>query len=676
MSAVKNLRAMFENKGDSSPADDDRGRSLGVSSPSPTPGGNALALSGSPRPLNKVRSSFVAIERNGVIGLVRDNGSVSRDSSARPSIDMDRESTSTNRDKPPMSVPVTNTSSAMDKQPLGVAKATLELQGAVSDKPSHNPDKVMDEETPTGMLSPADPTTINDEPKPESAPAAESEPEKPAPKEAAPSSSTDNVLRKPAKTTRPAATKAVAKPVATKAVPAKTLATKTAATKTAAAPKVATKVAPKPAATATTKVATDSSRRASVRPAQKTAETSAVKRESSAAARSTATARTRVGAATAAVKKPLPTKAADAGPPAAKPRTKSPTKPVGLPSSLTAPTASSVSKTGAASGTTQSRQTISRQSLSRQGVHPPAQSSSGVRTLKQQSSARARPSIGPPPAKPTREAPKKVKEVDEGFLARMMRPTQASSSKFQEPTTPPKKSGSRPSTAGTVTSGGSDNSHYEASPSKKSSPKKVAASKPAEGITKKSPSPTLTEEKFVAKPTEEVDEEPIKDVTHEDKAPVRPAELEPHPVEEAAAETANVETVEEVVAIAEEAELTQAAPEPVPEVVEAKAEETPAAEPITEPEASTSAAEEIPAAEPTTEPEASTAAAEEAEAAVEKVPVETFPIEAVPVEEAPIEETLVEPVTETVEESKVEVAEPIIPATSEKVDEAATQASS
>lgn len=41
MSAVKNLRAMFENKGDASPADEDRGRSLGVSSPSPTPGGNS-----------------------------------------------------------------------------------------------------------------------------------------------------------------------------------------------------------------------------------------------------------------------------------------------------------------------------------------------------------------------------------------------------------------------------------------------------------------------------------------------------------------------------------------------------------------------------------------------------------------------------------------------------------
>ncbi|PON30957.1 hypothetical protein TGAM01_v200377 [Trichoderma gamsii] len=428
MSAVKNLRAMFENKGDASPADEDR------------------ALSGSPRPLNKVRSSFVAIERNGVIGLMRDNGSASRDSSARPSLDIPREPAPTSQDKPPMSsASVASMSSAMDKLSAGVARASFELRGAVSDQPSHNPDK------------------------------------------------------KTTKMTKPAATKTLAKPAATKSA---TTTTRTAATRTAAAaaaaPKPAARAIPKPAATAT-KATTDASRRAGVRPTQRTAESSAVKRESSAAARSTATARPRGGAATSTVRKPLASKAADNGSAAARARTKSPTKPVGLPSSLVAPTASSVSKTGAA-GTAQARQTNSRQ-----GVHASGRATSSAGSAKRPTS-RARPSIGPPPVKPTREAPKKAKDVDEGFLARMMRPTQASTSKFQEPTTPPKKSGSRagsrPSTAGTVASGASDGSHYDNSPSKKTSPKKL--------VGKKSPSPTLEEEKPVAEIKEAV-EEPVKE---------------------------------------------------------------------------------------------------------------------------------------------------------------------
>jgi len=51
--------------------------------------------------------------------------------------------------------------------------------------------------------------------------------------------------------------------------------------------------------------------------------------------------------------------------------------------------------------------------------------------------------VGPPPKKTTPEKPalKKEKQVDEGFLARMMRPTQSSKSKTSEkaPVTPPRK---------------------------------------------------------------------------------------------------------------------------------------------------------------------------------------------------------------------------------------------
>lgn len=56
---------------------------------------------------------------------------------------------------------------------------------------------------------------------------------------------------------------------------------------------------------------------------------------------------------------------------------------------------------------------------------------------------RQRPSIGPPPKQVAKDhpVPKKEAKVDEGFLARMMRPTQASASKVAEkaPTTPPRK---------------------------------------------------------------------------------------------------------------------------------------------------------------------------------------------------------------------------------------------
>ncbi|KAK7223901.1 hypothetical protein V2G26_011904 [Clonostachys chloroleuca] len=84
MSGVKNLRAMFENKGDD-PSPPDRGRSPGI------PGNSG---SNSPRPLSKVRSSFVAIEKDGVIGLRRDPSYEPSPSRRPPSTDMETASNS------------------------------------------------------------------------------------------------------------------------------------------------------------------------------------------------------------------------------------------------------------------------------------------------------------------------------------------------------------------------------------------------------------------------------------------------------------------------------------------------------------------------------------------------------------------------------------------------------
>ncbi|EON98800.1 putative mucin-7 precursor protein [Phaeoacremonium minimum UCRPA7] len=133
-----------------------------------------------------------------------------------------------------------------------------------------------------------------------------------------------------------------------------------------------------------------------------------------------------------------------------KPKVKSPTRPVKLPPGLTTHTAASGSKVNVP-------RSLSRQSGSLHSAHPPVgrspsrasistvASTATGKNLKRQSSVigRPRPSLGPPPKQPARDHPptKRESAVDEGFLARMMRPTQASSSKTHDkaPVTPPRK---------------------------------------------------------------------------------------------------------------------------------------------------------------------------------------------------------------------------------------------
>ncbi|KAI1137371.1 hypothetical protein F5Y05DRAFT_87616 [Hypoxylon sp. FL0543] len=149
-----------------------------------------------------------------------------------------------------------------------------------------------------------------------------------------------------------------------------------------------------------------------------------------------------------------------------KPKPKSPTRPIKLPSSLTAPTTAFASKLGTGSTAHPPRQSLSRASGNAQHLNvgstthrSPSRASitttgtsSQTKGLKRQSStiSRPRPSLGPPPKPASKDHPvaKKDAQVDEGFLARMMRPTQASSSKTSEkaPLTPPRKQ-SAPATA-------------------------------------------------------------------------------------------------------------------------------------------------------------------------------------------------------------------------------------
>ncbi|KAI5857378.1 hypothetical protein GGS23DRAFT_587769 [Durotheca rogersii] len=159
----------------------------------------------------------------------------------------------------------------------------------------------------------------------------------------------------------------------------------------------------------------------------------------------------------APTKKPAPIELAPPATGLAKPKPKSPTRPVKLASSL-APHTASASKTGSSSSTSHPpRQSLSRASAYNLSVAPTAHRSPSRgsvstvgaathgKTLRRQSStiSRPRPSLGPPPKQPARDHPvaKKEGHVDESFLARMTRPTQSSSSKASEkvPVTPPRK---------------------------------------------------------------------------------------------------------------------------------------------------------------------------------------------------------------------------------------------
>ncbi|KAL6920235.1 hypothetical protein FSST1_004261 [Fusarium sambucinum] len=456
MSQVKNLRAMFENKGDTSP---ERGRSSGAS----TPVQGTSVVSESPRPLSKVRTNFVAIEKDGRIGLQRDPSHESSVSRRRLSMDTDAESVSTVPDKPSASLEDALRGNKpffqedipeSPRLPIDPPKTPTEQMGAVTDEPSVNPDKQIDKEEESPSLLPAEPALI--EPAPEEPAPEEPAPEEPAPEEPAPEApKKENKEKKPeAVSTAPAATNGKPKVGTVKELaPAAIVKAATPKKMTTARPTaISTKAAstkPPAKSPSATKPPTSTTHKPENKPTSKTVP--AAKKEPRQASVATSTA-TRP-AATTASKKPQPLKPTTSDTGFVKPKPKSPTKPVQLPASLMAPTAASGAKTG------RQAQQASSQNLNvpaRPGSRASATgtSASTGKTVKRQPSnvGRPRPSLGPPPKKPSdptharKEAP-----VDEGFLARMMRPTQASSSKTAEkvPTTPPKKTAKRSSSSGT-----------------------------------------------------------------------------------------------------------------------------------------------------------------------------------------------------------------------------------
>ncbi|RYP76610.1 hypothetical protein DL771_001679 [Monosporascus sp. 5C6A] len=437
---VKGLAAMFEQRGENN-SPDDRGRSPGpprsLGSPAPE----------SPRPLSKIRASFVAVEKDGRVGLRREHSGDSVSASSRrvsndtgtttPQPVSEKSDVFTENMAQNAAAFESNLSQVSSPKSVKQAPSPSKFSPKTPKKgdttpdfaPNPNPDKITDEEETKAKLKPGMPTDKA---------AVEGDQHT--------SNGIGDILKPTAPTSKAKA-----------------------ATSSKPAPK------PDPVSTASTKPAP----RALKSPITMTATKSHPKepaRASSAAPAKKATSRATSGsrerhatASKTAASKPTATtgkKPAAVTPPSGtgfvKPKPRSPTRPVKLPSSLTTPTAASAAKHGNGTVTAASpgRRPVSRtsgsttQSLnanpashrphSRTGVST-AGATSGTKTLKRQSSTigRPRPSLGPPPKQRAVDHPvaKRETHVDESFLARMMRPTQSSASKTADksPLSPPRK---------------------------------------------------------------------------------------------------------------------------------------------------------------------------------------------------------------------------------------------
>ncbi|KID99117.1 hypothetical protein MAJ_04907, partial [Metarhizium majus ARSEF 297] len=402
MSQVKNLRAMFENKGDTSPPD--RGRSPGI-----TPSrhiGNASS-NGSPRPLSKVRTNFVAIEKDGRMGLRRDHSGESSLSRRRMSTETADTEFNSNYLENPKTVPSDDVSKASRRN---IASETIPESPRTT---SHEQAGVS-----VDAGSQLDKAHMEVKMKLGSPPHLQSE-------ERGTGTAGNAELNSVSATNRSHGIKHKGH-LSVQAKMMTTGPTKGFSATSAARPESR-------AANRGLKISTLS--------ADKT-------QKANTGATSSTKART-VPSGVVAKSQPVKTKSQnDAG--FIKPKPKSPTKQVQMPSSLTAPTASSVSKVHV------SRRPLSRQSGTQNNPAQPSirpnmsNSTASHSFIKGQgsSSSRSRPSLGPPPNKQPQvtASNKKQSNVDEGFLARMMRPTQSSSSKATDkaPVTPPKRTAQRP----------------------------------------------------------------------------------------------------------------------------------------------------------------------------------------------------------------------------------------
>lgn len=420
MSKISEIRARFERtvSADTSPPTD-RGRSPGDST-------GAGSNSTSPRPLSKVRTAFVTVERSGQLGLQL---GTKKDTGVEPSIAKRRTSFSIDEDDHPETTAERKQSIATEmvarKQSTMIDETIPEVAVMT---PNETPDK--EENNPLGGKEKVTPAKVEDK--------------KPANGHPHPLNGHANGSSKPttAKVVeKPAATKTTTKPAPIST--AKTTAnSKISPNKKSPLPKTPTtpsKHRMRDPSTNTPEKKLEPEKKAS-RPSLAPSHT----------ARPPSRPHPTTTAHGSAPKNRIP-----ASPPQTgfhKPRPKSPTKPVKLPASLTAHTASSGSKTANPSPP---RQSMSRASgniqsgTTRSPSRATVTSKTGVtRNPSTAKSTTSRPSLGPPPAhsnlkkQASRASLSQPPPADEGFLARMMRPTTASASKTAEktPLTPPKRS--------------------------------------------------------------------------------------------------------------------------------------------------------------------------------------------------------------------------------------------
>ncbi|KAF1833820.1 hypothetical protein BDW02DRAFT_499831 [Decorospora gaudefroyi] len=336
--------------------------------------------------------------------------------------------------------------------------AAIEHEAATAAEPAENPDKVVtgvQEDVALRPAAPTDETAVLDEKKP-SAPAepvaSSSEPAAETPKPAAAKAKPNGppVTKKPEptkpaaiSTTRPSkALSASAKSPLPKSAPRTPTKPKATVPATKASPAAK---APKPVASSSSSKAVApkepvkapvAKASATKAPATKTSRTSLqpAASSSSAAAPTASAAKPKSSAPPAENKKPVAAAKPAASAPRTrymntspggfkKPRPKSPTRPVGLPSRLTAPTAASAAKHGEEQKVTRKPSTTTRPAPKTGTARPP------------------RPSVAHSvPKRPDSRTSTTSAAHTGGFLERMMRPTTASSSKTHDkPASPPRK---------------------------------------------------------------------------------------------------------------------------------------------------------------------------------------------------------------------------------------------
>ncbi|KAK3952550.1 hypothetical protein QBC32DRAFT_212316 [Pseudoneurospora amorphoporcata] len=546
MSAVKNLRAMFEQKGEMSPPD--RGRSP------------AFSPSESPRPLNKIKTSFIAVEKGGRLGL-------------QPAGSNDSE------------IPIQRTPGGLgdiaspfvpSEKPNAVDQIMEKAPAAASPEASCIP-----AESPKAKPTVQSPTDSPHKPPAQNVESSGSAPDEPKRVEidgATGTSTLGSGSKSAEKTTAPNGAGAVKDKETDPSRPAARTVPKT--TTKSTLPPLTTSVANKTAAKAAKSPITAQT------PKTRSPTTASSQTPGKTATPKPAAKTTKSSLSSSLNKKPASLAPSPVITGSSKPKVKSPTRPVALPERLTTHTAASGSKLGNARAQSQSRErgpTPASRSSSRARVPAPATSAPKTATskLKRQNSTNnlPRPSLGAPVKQAAKDHPptKKEKEVDEGFLARMMRPTAASASKTAERvvTSPPRKSSATPGPAAKRSLSKPRTKKpatKSAAPSAATTPKQSRASSVAAKVEQVATAEEATE---VAKTADE--EVPLPIVTETPKEAAQPVEEATEAAQEVSAPLPEAEAVaapqtptSDVHSVKEEtlAQETEAVPLPAAEVAD------------------------------------------------------------------------------------------------------------